>query len=246
MGTEVFPISLSVDRCYVIRDEGAIMVDGGLPRQEKAFLSKLSKTPVRPEEIRLIVLTHGHFDHAGSAQAISDMTGASIAAHRLDVDVAEGRVAGLPTPQTPWARAMMGILGPVIRGKIGRTSARVDVVVGDQGLSLSEYGVRGRILHTPGHTAGSLSVLLDNGDAFVGCMSHSGPPFRLKPDLPIFADYPDQLRQSWDMLLRLGARRIYPGHGDPFPAEAISRSLRSGSWGKTTRTQNAGTRIIAR
>jgi hypothetical protein len=71
----------------------------------------------------------------------------------------------------------------------------------------------------------------------VGCMAHSGLPFRLHPDLPIFADYPDDLRCSWDRLLELGARVIHPGHGRSFPVERILKPLQSQSWGKVSGSQ---------
>ena len=91
----------------------------------------------------------------------------------------------------------------------------------NEGLSLIDYGIPGRIIHTPGHTLGSVSVLLDTGDAFVGCMAHNNPPFRLKPGLPIFAENLSMLKKSWRKLLDMGARTIYPGHGNSFSSREI-------------------------
>jgi glyoxylase-like metal-dependent hydrolase (beta-lactamase superfamily II) len=54
------------------------MVDGGVPNKLRAFKRKLSKLHIHPEEIKLIVLTHSHFDHSGSAKNIRDLTGAKI------------------------------------------------------------------------------------------------------------------------------------------------------------------------
>ncbi len=83
----------------------------------------------------------------------------------------------------------------------------------------------GRVIHTPGHTAGSVSVLLETGEAFVGCMAHNNLPFRLRPGLPIFAEDLEQLRESWKQVLNQGARTIYPAHGEPFSADIIRRIL---------------------
>jgi hydroxyacylglutathione hydrolase len=104
-------------------------------------------------------------------------------------------------------------------------ATQVDMVLGDEGLFLAEYGIPGKVIHTPGHTAGSVSVLLETGDAFVGCMAHSGLPFRLSPGLPVFAEDLEQLRQSWQLLLSHGARTIYPAHGEPFSADVIRKAL---------------------
>lgn len=78
---------------------------------------------------------------------------------------------------------------------------------------------------TPGHTPGSISVLLDTGDAFAGCMTHNNPPFRLKPGLPIFAEDLPRLKESWKRLLEEGVKTIYPGHGNPFAAEEMRKAL---------------------
>ncbi len=95
----------------------------------------------------------------------------------------------------------------------------------DDDYPLTEFGIRGKIIHTPGHTAGSVSVLLDTGDAFVGCMAHNSPPFRLSPGLPIFAEDIERVKQSWQPLLEQGATTIHPGHGAPFSVDVIRRTL---------------------
>jgi glyoxylase-like metal-dependent hydrolase (beta-lactamase superfamily II) len=232
MGVEVYPLRLGLTRCYVIRDRGAILVDAGMPWQAGSFIRQLARTPVNPAEIRLIVLSHGHFDHAGSAAAIQRLTGAELAAHIADVDIVEGSRITKPTPQTRWGATMWSALAPFMPALAARYSAHVDLTIGDDGRPLSDYGIAGRIVHTPGHTAGSLSVLLETGQAFVGCMAHSGPPFRAHPDLPIFADDPDQLRRSWEELIALGAQHVYPGHGDPFDLAAILSPLAHKEWGR--------------
>jgi len=239
MGVSVYPLRLGLTRCYVIRDRGTILVDAGMPWQAGSFARQLAKTPVRPEEIRLIVLTHGHFDHAGSAAAIQRLTGATLATHVADADLVEGRRITTPTPQTGWGAVMWPALAPLMPALASRCRAHVDLVIGDQGLALADYGVDGKIIHTPGHTDGSLSVLLSTGQAFVGCMAHSGAPFRLQPDLPIFADHPDELRRSWDKLISLGATYVYPGHGNPFALEAIRSPLTKQQWGRTPADRTA-------
>lgn len=101
----------------------------------------------------------------------------------------------------------------------------VDLILDDEPFSLAEYGIQGEIIHTPGHTTGSVSVLLDTGDAFVGCMAHKDIPFRLNPGLPIFAEDLEQIKANWRLLLNRGANIIYPGHGKPFSADIIRNIL---------------------
>jgi glyoxylase-like metal-dependent hydrolase (beta-lactamase superfamily II) len=125
-----------------------------------------------------------------------------------------------------WGRLSRALLEPVIRRRVTIPQVKADVVLTNQDFPLQDFGIDGCIIHTPGHTAGSVSVLLDGGEAFVGCMAHSGFPFRLRPGLPIFSDDIQTLKQSWKPLLERGARVIYPAHGKPFSADEVKRFLR--------------------
>ena len=55
----------------------------------------------------------------------------------------------------------------------------VDVVLEDEEFSMEPYGIQGRVLHTPGHSPGSMTLLLDSGEAFVGDLAMNGLPMRL-------------------------------------------------------------------
>jgi glyoxylase-like metal-dependent hydrolase (beta-lactamase superfamily II) len=130
----------------------------------------------------------------------------------------------MPPGVTAWGRILGGILSlwmPFVR----IPACRVDLKLGHEGLSLAVFGIPGRVLHTPGHSPGSMSVLLDSGEAFVGDLAMSGFPLRLAPGLPIFADDMATLKESWQLLLAQGARMIYPAHGKPFEAEVMRRAL---------------------
>jgi glyoxylase-like metal-dependent hydrolase (beta-lactamase superfamily II) len=120
------------------------------------------------------------------------------------------------------ARVALKPLTPLFRFPKGK----VDVVIRNDGLSLSDYGIPGRVIHTPGHTPGSVSVMLETGDAIVGCMTHNSFPFRLSPGLPIFAEDLPKLRDSWRSILEQGAETIYPAHGDSFSAGVMLKVLK--------------------
>jgi glyoxylase-like metal-dependent hydrolase (beta-lactamase superfamily II) len=62
---------------------------------------------------------------------------------------------------------------------------------------------------------------LDTGDAFVGDLAMNAFPLRLRPGLPIFAEDVNKVRDSWELLLARGAKKIYPAHGNSFSAEII-------------------------
>ena len=102
----------------------------------------------------------------------------------------------------------------------------VDIGITEKGFSLSAYGIPGRVISTPGHTEGSVSVLLESGEAFVGDLAMNKVPLRFTPGLPIFAEDIHRVKASWKKLMKMGAETIYPGHGKPFTdfKGAISKS----------------------
>jgi len=87
------------------------------------------------------------------------------------------------------------------------------------------FGVPGKVLFTPGHSMGSVSVLLETGDAFVGDLAMNGSLLRWGAGLPSLAEDLEMVKESWALLLRQGARVIYPAHGKPFPADTIRKAL---------------------
>mgnify|MGYP001117291001 CR=1 FL=1 len=224
MSVRIYPIRLGMDDCYVIQERGTIMVDGGFPLSARAFSKALAKLSIEPMQIQLVVLTHGHFDHIGSANTIRERTGARIALHQADQEQLEKDKMTWPPGVTPWGKFSRGLFKPIL-SLLPYELPQVDILLGDEGLSLEAYGISGRIIHTPGHSPGSVTVLLDTGDAFVGCMAQNSLPFCLRPRLPIYAQDIEKIKQGWRMLIAEGARTIYPGHGKPFSIEVIKEVL---------------------
>ena len=173
MSIQIHSKRLGINRCYVVKADGCTMIDTGPPMSERAIENWIRAIPINPQEIELIVLTHGHADHVGAASGVRSITGARIALHKYDKDMFENGIVVWPSAVTTWghvARVLLKPLMPLFRFQKGR----VDIVICNEGLSLAEYGIPGKVIHTPGHTPGSVSVVLETGDAFVGCMTHSG------------------------------------------------------------------------
>jgi len=213
-------------------DGGSILVDTGPPGKSGLILKRLARHGVAPGDIRLILITHGHVDHFGSAAELRERTGAPVAVHALD---AEAVRQGIHRPDSlqPTGR----LVAFLMRISTLRTLAvpdrapafEPDIVFDGEwrldeytspfrrGSGLSADGVAGRVIPTPGHTHGSVSVLLDSGEAIVGDMV-IGDFLRLlrRPGLPIVAWDMERNRESIRRFLDLSPRIVYTGHGGPF------------------------------
>jgi hydroxyacylglutathione hydrolase len=224
MSVNIYSIILGFDHCYIIQAEGTIMVDGGAPKMAKEFTKSIKKLSIKPGAIQLMIMTHGHWDHIGSAKEIKKITGAKIAMHKREKDWLEKSLKPLPPGVTPWGHVFKGFM-TMFMPLVHIPSTEVDVVLGDEEWSLGQYGIPGKVFHTPGHSSGSVSILLEKGEVFVGDLAMNKFPLRLSPGLPIFAEDSAILKASWKMLLDHGAKTVYPAHGNPFSADIIRRAL---------------------
>ncbi len=114
MRVNIHTIPLGVDNCYIIHGDGTILIDGGAPKKSKRFLAAFKDLSMKPEDVRLIVLTHGHWDHIGSAREIQEITGAPIALHRHERDCLEKSLIPLPPGVTTWGNLFVTLFTPMI------------------------------------------------------------------------------------------------------------------------------------
>jgi hydroxyacylglutathione hydrolase len=217
---------------------GCVLVDTGNPGKADRILERLAEHGVAPGDIRLILLTHGHTDHFGSAAELRERTGAPVAIHALD---AEAVRQGIHQPDslqpTGWLIALLMRISALrnLAAPDHAPAFEPDIVFeGEWRLDeytstlLSAGGIAGQVLPTPGHTPGSVSVFLDSGEAIVGDMV-IGDFSRLlrRPGPPIVAWDLERNWESFRQLLTLSPRIVYVGHGGPFESEDLTDLIRA-------------------
>lgn len=203
----------------------AVLVDTGLPNSEAKIFRRLQTHGLGWSDVRLIVLTHAHIDHAGSAVAIRALTSAPILAHALEVPYCTGQPPSL-APTGPFGRLFYKT------GAIQRPFAYFepeDVMTGPE-MSLEDRGLPFRIIHTPGHTPGSVSVVLDDDRVIAGDLAASGVllggiALRNRPKQPPFEENAQAVATSLEGLVQRGCRTFYLGHGGPLHADKISAHI---------------------
>ncbi|RME64124.1 MAG: MBL fold metallo-hydrolase [Caldilineae bacterium] len=211
----VHPVSAGLSMAYLVLDErSALLVDAGAPGQADRILGALEA--LGRNRLSLIFITHAHFDHYGSAAEIRRRTGAPIAIHQDDAAaMAAGRTELGST--RGWGRLMAGLL-PVAERLLRPEPTPPDLLLED-GATLDRFGFPARVVHTPGHTAGSASLLTEDGHAFVGdLISTSGRPHPQRMYAQDWAAIPHSIAR----LAQFGPRLVHPGHGRrPLPGERL-------------------------
>jgi hydroxyacylglutathione hydrolase len=223
----ILPFGL-VNAHLIFAPHGSILVDAGLPGSERKIERVLAKLGVSFDHIRLIVITHAHVDHAGSAARIRDLSGAPIVAHEGDV-----KHFSRETPMTFCPTGWFGRL--FIKTRLmfePYVGFRPDILLADDGtLDLARFGFSGTVRPTPGHTAGSVSVELATGDALVGDLIASGIllggiVLTSHAKRPPFEDDPHAVGHALQRLVDSGMERFYMGHGGPLPSAEVERHAR--------------------
>ncbi len=219
---QITRIPLGNVSAYLLHQPGsAILVDTGRKGSAEAILEQMSALGIPPGDLTLAVLTHAHYDHAGSAAAIKEATGCRIMVHSSEADRLRTGFTSLPGG-TRWKAKILVGLGRIVARRLGSYPAvEPDQEAGDT-ESLEPFGFPGRVIHTPGHTSGSMAVWMEGGELISGD-TFFGLPGKLH--FPPFAEDVPALLESWQKLRDLPIRRIYPAHGPSFPAEEFHREL---------------------
>ena len=216
MFLKVIPINLSISKAYLIIEESPVLVDTGSPNEEQKIQAALEQEGYSWNDLKLIIHTHGHIDHVGSTKKIKSLTLAPTAIHPLDQ---ENVISGNNGPIKP-ARFAGKILKPFAERSY--PSFKPDLLI-EEGFSLQEYGVQGKVIHTPGHTKGSISVVLKTGEAIIGDLlmgGHlGGAILSSKPRIHYFAELTEQIEPSFNKLLQHNVHTLYVGHGGPLKME---------------------------
>lgn len=213
----------------VIGAQGCVLVDAGLPGSEPKVERALKQHGLTFKDIKLIVITHAHVDHAGSAARLRELSGAPILAHHGDIDYYLQNKQ-MTFCATGWFGRVFLRMGLIRQPYMPFTP---DILLQqDEVMDLTPYGLDGLVSHTPGHTAGSVSVQLATGDVMVGDLLASGillgGIMRTSHAIrPPFEDDPHTVATELQRMVDSGMRRFYMGHGGPLMAGEVHRHARS-------------------
>lgn len=167
---------------------GKLLVDCGWPGTLPQFTKVLQRKGIALGEIEYLLVTHLHPDHAGLVQELKN----------------QGTKFILPECQvgfvSSFAEYFKGKSFPYVEIK---QNDNLIMKLDDSRHFLAGIGLLGEIIHTPGHSDDSVTLILDEGYAFTGDLH------------PAFFDSEDRTtRESWDRIRQHAIKRIFPGHGN--------------------------------
>lgn len=211
------PLKLGNVNCYLIEtDAGYVLIDTGGSNKRAALEKELESTGCQPGNLKLIVLTHGDFDHTGNAAYLRHKLGPQIAMHPEDSSMVERGDMFLNRKRP---NILVRKLVPILSG-FGKAERFTPDLYLDEGHAFSAYGFDARVICIPGHSRGSIGILTAGGDLFCGDLFENTD----KPVLNSLMDDPAAAHASLERLKNFEINIVYPGHGEPFPMELFIKN----------------------
>lgn len=205
--SKIHRIKCGNGNCYIIENgTDAILVDTG----KKEFIGKVLEA-CRFYNVKLIVLTHAHFDHAENAAELSNTLGIPIGMNENDCDLISANASQVLSATTFLGKIVLSVS---LKDFSVRTMPEFKPgVLLHNGDSLSDYGVDARIVALPGHTNGSIGIDVDNTHLIVGDALMN----MFYPTVSMLFHNREEMLESARKISSLGNRMIYFGHGKPLP-----------------------------
>lgn len=234
MKQSIVRIDLGGVNSYLLKEgDNFLLIDtGGHILREKDHSIKrnklkdqLDKAGVGPENLRLLIITHGDIDHTANASYIREKYNTKIAMHKNDLALVKTAELDNILSNFKLRSPMLKVVFRLMSGSINKMFRKMledyepfepDLFI-DEGFSLQDYGFHARVLHIPGHTAGSIGILSESGDLISGdIFANMGKP-GLAPNALDF----NQMKASAKRLKKMNIKMFYPGHGSPFEANML-------------------------
>ena len=217
---DIKTIELTFVNAFLVRvNEGFILIDTGLSMHWGKLDSELVSAGCLPDKLKLIILTHGDFDHTGNCVRLQEKYKCRIAMHKDDSFMVENGLSLKRKTRTLQAM-LYSLIRKLFRKKFAFDKFMPDIYLTD-GQNLNEYGFDAKVVHIPGHTKGSIGILTGDGDLFAGDTFTN----RRKPEVANYIENNLDLENSINRLKKMNIKMIYPGHGKPFEFEQIVRNL---------------------
>lgn len=218
---EIKTITFGGVNCYLITiDKGFILIDTGFSKNREQIEKELESADCKPGTLKLIVLTHGDFDHSGNCAYLREKYGAKIAMHHADKGMVEHGDLFYNRNVNFLTKALGKIIVFFLRTSLKENDRFTPDIYVEDGYDLSTFGFDARVIHIPGHSKGSIGVLTNTGDLFCGDLLQNTK----KPAKNAMTVDNEAFDASVEKLKHLKINTAYPGHGKPFQMEQFIKN----------------------
>jgi glyoxylase-like metal-dependent hydrolase (beta-lactamase superfamily II) len=202
-----------------------LLIDSGKPGTVDALFRGIAATGCEIGNIALLLITHAHFDHVGGATRLKREAGVPIAIHKDEADLLRTGRFEISGGLNALGRTKV-FLGRHVapRAMFAFEPTAPDIIIEGK-RRLDDFGFAAAVIHTPGHSQGSISLLTDGGDLFCGDLAITQPLTGIWRHMPIYGSSIEDIKRSWRMSLDMGAKHVYPSHGRDFPSYELAELL---------------------
>ena len=196
---------------YVVKGEKICLIDCGISGSEKIIYEYMENIGINPDEISILILTHSHPDHIGSAPSIKARTGCKVAAHRAEkpwIENIDLQFHERPVPN----------FYELVEG-----SVQIDTILDDGNTIELGDNTQIKVIHTPGHSKGSITLYLSHDGVLI-----TGDSIPLKGDLPIYEDVNDSVESIEKLMMMEGVQTLLASWDDPRRNEAAYETMTQG------------------
>lgn len=217
-GCTIYQVNEGRSNSYLVLDDDvSILIDTGLENSKTGLIKKLDHL-LGERSLSYLVLTHTHFDHVGNAAMLKETYKAKVIVQESESENLKRGKTLIPQGTNPLTRFLVKI-GRTIKQFNEYSPVEPDDLVGEKHFLTPKC----YLIHTPGHSKGSMSLIVNDevalvGDAMVGIFWWS--------IFPAFADDVPSMITSWKKLLKTGCNIFLPGHGTPNSRKLLEKQYR--------------------
>jgi glyoxylase-like metal-dependent hydrolase (beta-lactamase superfamily II) len=203
--------------CYLVSvGEKTMMIDAGFPGQENKIEKAIKANNIRFEDIQYLILTHGHYDHIGSAAYFQEKFGTRIVIHEADVPLIDDNHAQTMQAGSMVGRLIIGASKMSAKKKLPKP-LRIGITIKETQENALGFG---EMIHfLPGHTRGSIGISFPTGEFFAGDLFMNF----ISPHCAYLWENNEVMQDSLKTAIKLPIHTIYPGHGKAFSLTSYQR-----------------------
>ena len=198
--------------CYLVTSgQEMVLIDAGMRGSSKILANYLKKLGKNLSDIKYIFITHADIDHVGGAAEMKKTTGAKLVIHAGDAGVLAGTDKGR---NLKGLMRLLKLLSPLMQA----SPVQADIVL-KENTDIAGY----KIISTPGHSEGSISIYIPGKVIFVGDALRSDAAGNLKRPSKMLAADMVEAKKSVQEIAGLDFDTLLCGHGAPVKGDAAAR-----------------------